>query len=169
MQDLRPVAVVTGASRGARRGIAVALGSHGCKVFVTGRSEKVEDASLPGTIHETAEAVTAAGGQGIAVRVDHGDDEQVRFLFNRVHREAGRLDILVNNACALQWPVENCTQAHHGRRALIGRCIDSPGADLHPAGLWERDARQARCFLSAVAQLGSNTGALVTGRVNVAR
>src|ERR1700730_16586592 len=95
------VAVVTGASRGAGRGIAHALGMHGCTVYVTGRSEKPCDASLPGTIHETAEAVTAAGGRGIAVRVDHGEDEQIQALFERVQRDQGRLDILVNNACAL--------------------------------------------------------------------
>ena len=71
MANSKPVVVVTGASRGAGRGIAIALGSHGCTVYVTGRSEKPGDATLPGTIHETAEAVTAAGGTGIAVRVDH--------------------------------------------------------------------------------------------------
>jgi NAD(P)-dependent dehydrogenase (short-subunit alcohol dehydrogenase family) len=95
------IAVVTGASRGAGRGIAIALGRHGCTVYVTGRSETSGDATLPGTIHETAAAVTAAGGKGIAVRVDHGDDAQVKSLFERVRSEAGRLDILVNNACAL--------------------------------------------------------------------
>ncbi|MDH4042616.1 MAG: SDR family NAD(P)-dependent oxidoreductase [Gammaproteobacteria bacterium] len=96
-----PIAVVTGASRGAGRGIAIALGSHGCTVYVTGRSEKKGDASLPGTIYETAEAVTAAGGRGVAVRVDHGVDAQVQALFEQVGAEQGRLDILVNNACAL--------------------------------------------------------------------
>lgn len=95
-----PVVIVTGASRGAGRGIAIGLGSHGCIVYVTGRSERAGDASFPGTIYETAEAVTAAGGTGIAVRVDHGDDEQVKALFARVEREQGRLDILVNNAFA---------------------------------------------------------------------
>jgi hypothetical protein len=74
----------------------------GCTVYVTGRSEMPGDASLPGTIHETAEAVTAAGGEGIAVRVDHGEDEQIRALFERVRRDQGRLDILVNNVCALR-------------------------------------------------------------------
>lgn len=97
----RPVAVVTGASRGAGRGIAIALGSHGCTVYVTGRSEKVGDHPLPGTIWETADAVTQAGGRGIAVRVDHADDSQVEALFARVSEDEGRLDILVNNACAL--------------------------------------------------------------------
>src|SRR5438270_9004324 len=91
MSDQAPVAVVTGASRGAGRGIAVALGTHGCTVYVTGRSETPGDTSLPGTIHETAAAVTAAGGEGIAVRVDHGHDGQIRELFERVRHEQGRL------------------------------------------------------------------------------
>ncbi|HSI18477.1 MAG TPA: SDR family NAD(P)-dependent oxidoreductase [Sphingomonas sp.] len=101
MPEKRPVAIVTGASRGAGRGIATALGSHGCTVYVTGRSEAQGDATLPGTIHATAAAVTAAGGHGIAVRVDHADDMQVAALFDRVRAEQGRLDILVNNACAI--------------------------------------------------------------------
>lgn len=94
------IVVVTGASRGAGRGIAIALGAHGCTVYVTGRSQVTGDASYPGTIYETAAAVTAAGGKGIAVRVDHGDDTQVKNLFEQVQREQGRLDILVNNAFA---------------------------------------------------------------------
>src|SRR6516164_3692444 len=98
MPQSGPVAVVTGASRGAGRGIAIALGSHGCTVYVTGRSQNEGDASVPGTIYETAEAVTKAGGRGIAVRVDHSDDAQVRALFEQVEREHGRIDILVNNA-----------------------------------------------------------------------
>ncbi|MET0179638.1 MAG: SDR family NAD(P)-dependent oxidoreductase, partial [Novosphingobium sp.] len=98
MPDRNPVAVVTGASRGAGRGIAIALGSHGCTVYVTGRSQKSGDHPLPGTILETAQAVTAAGGNGIAVACDHGSDEQTKMLFDRVRDEQGRLDILVNNA-----------------------------------------------------------------------
>lgn len=96
------VAIVTGASRGAGRGIAVALGSHGCTVYVTGRSEKAGDAPLPGTIYETAEAVSAAGGRGMAIRVDHADDAQVKALFEQVSRDEGQLDILVNNACLIR-------------------------------------------------------------------
>jgi NAD(P)-dependent dehydrogenase (short-subunit alcohol dehydrogenase family) len=102
MTNPSPVVVVTGASRGAGRGIAIGLGAHGCTVYVTGRSEKQGDAPLPGTIYETAEAVTAAGGKGIAVRVDHADDTQVKALFEQVQREQGRLDILVNNACLIR-------------------------------------------------------------------
>ena len=102
MTTAKPVvAIVTGASRGAGRGIAIGLGAHGCTVYVTGRSEKIGDHALPGTIYETAEAVTAAGGKGIAVRCDHGDDAQVVALFEQVKREQGRLDILVNNAAAI--------------------------------------------------------------------
>ena len=96
MGDQR-VAVVTGASRGAGRGIAVALGEHGYTVYVTGRTRQEGEAALPGTIYETAEAVTAAGGKGIAVRVDHASDAETKALFEQVENEQGRLDILVNN------------------------------------------------------------------------
>lgn len=97
MSDQGLVAVVTGASRGAGRGIAIALGQHGATVYVTGRTQKHGQAALPGTIYETAEEVTKAGGKGIAVCVDHGDDAQIKALFEQVEREQGRLDILVNN------------------------------------------------------------------------
>lgn len=99
------VAVVTGASRGAGAGIARALGSHGCTVYVTGRTQNgrtTAASGLSGTIEETAQAVTDAGGSGIAVRVDHGDDEQVKSFFDRVSRERGRIDILVNNAALIR-------------------------------------------------------------------
>lgn len=101
MPSYPTVAVVTGASRGAGRGIAIALGVHGCTVYVTGRSEKAGDHPLPGTIYETAKAVTEAGGTGIAVRCDHSDDAQVKALFDQVMAEQGRIDILVNNAAAV--------------------------------------------------------------------
>lgn len=97
----KPVAIVTGASRGAGRGIAIGLGAHGCTVYVTGRSQQVSDHVLPGTIYETAEAVTAAGGTGIAVKVDHGNDDEVEELFRQVMRDQGKIDILVNNAVAI--------------------------------------------------------------------
>jgi NAD(P)-dependent dehydrogenase (short-subunit alcohol dehydrogenase family) len=102
MSEPRPVVVVTGASRGAGLGIAHALGSHGCTVYVTGRTERGGQSSLAGTIHQTAALVTSAGGNGIAVRVDHSDDEQVKALFDQIHCEQGRLDILVNNAAIIR-------------------------------------------------------------------
>jgi NAD(P)-dependent dehydrogenase (short-subunit alcohol dehydrogenase family) len=96
------VAVVTGASRGAGKGIALALGAEGATVYVTGRTQKEGEAPLPGTIYGTADEVTRAGGKGIAVSCDHADDGQVRQLFNRVKGDqGGRLDILVNNATFL--------------------------------------------------------------------
>jgi dehydrogenase/reductase SDR family member 1 len=93
------VALVTGASRGLGKGIAQALGEAGAIVYVTGRTENVTNATvpLPGTIHETAEIVSQSGGQGIAVRCDHSQDDQVQALFERIKTESGRLDILVNN------------------------------------------------------------------------
>jgi NAD(P)-dependent dehydrogenase (short-subunit alcohol dehydrogenase family) len=92
-------AVVTGASRGVGRGIAVALGAAGATVYVTGRSRRgatTED--LPGSIEETASEVTARGGHGIPVHCDHTADADVEALFARVRAESGRLEILVNNA-----------------------------------------------------------------------
>ena len=94
------VAVVTGASRGAGRGIALALGECGATVYVTGRSVKGQPTTddMPGTIDETAEAVTARGGVGVAARCDHTIDTEVEALFERVKMEQGRLDLLVNCA-----------------------------------------------------------------------
>jgi NAD(P)-dependent dehydrogenase (short-subunit alcohol dehydrogenase family) len=95
------VAVVTGASRGIGRGVAVALGDRGATVYVTGRTAAVGEHELPGTIGETAAEVTRRGGTGISVQTDHADDGQVTALFDRIRVEQGRLDILVNNAFAL--------------------------------------------------------------------
>jgi NAD(P)-dependent dehydrogenase (short-subunit alcohol dehydrogenase family) len=94
------VAVVAGATRGAGRGIAVALGERGATVYCTGRSVRGHLASgpdRPETIDETAERVTAAGGKGIAVRVDHTVEDDVRALCTRVQRDHGQLDVLVND------------------------------------------------------------------------
>lgn len=92
------VAVVTGASRGAGAGLAIGLGRAGATVYVTGRTLEAGQSRFPGSIRETADAITAAGGRGIPVAVDHGDDGQVKALFERVADEQdGKLDILVNN------------------------------------------------------------------------
>jgi NAD(P)-dependent dehydrogenase (short-subunit alcohol dehydrogenase family) len=101
MPQTETVALVTGASRGVGRGVAIALGSHGATVYVTGRTAKAGDHALPGTVYETAEAINAAGGKGIAVQVDHADDAQTKALLERIEREQGHLDILVNNAAAI--------------------------------------------------------------------
>jgi NAD(P)-dependent dehydrogenase (short-subunit alcohol dehydrogenase family) len=95
------IAVVTGASRGAGKGIAVALGAAGATVYVTGRSLSEDDTPWGGSIHQTAQLVTRVGGKGLAVHVDHADDAQVAALFHRIVKDQGRLDILVNNAAKL--------------------------------------------------------------------
>ncbi len=100
MADLKGhVAVVAGATRGAGRGIARGLGEAGATVYCTGRSVRGNPSPYgrPETIEETAEMVTAAGGTGIAVRVDHTIEAEVEALFERVQREQKRLDVLVNS------------------------------------------------------------------------
>src|SRR5213080_5166290 len=94
------VALVTGASRGGGKGIALVLGEEGATVYVTGRSVRGESTTLgrPGTIDDTADELTARGGAGIAIRCDHTDDSQVEALFDRIRSDQGRLDLLVNNA-----------------------------------------------------------------------
>src|SRR5579863_3887311 len=97
------IALVAGATRGAGRGIAVALGEAGATVYCTGRSSRKHILSKrptpgrPETIEETAELVTAAGGHGIAVRVDHTEPTEVRKLVARIKRQHKHLDILVND------------------------------------------------------------------------
>ena len=95
------IVVVTGASRGAGKGIALALGAMGDTVYVTGRSKKEGDAALPGTVFATCEEITQRGGTGIPAIVDHANDDDVKALFEKIKAEHGRIDILVNNAVAL--------------------------------------------------------------------
>lgn len=101
MQSLSgKVALVTGATRGLGKGIALGLGEARATVYVTGRSTSIDRGELPGTIEETAEELTRLGGRGVAVRCDHRVDSEVEAVFALVHREEGRLDVLVNNAFA---------------------------------------------------------------------
>ncbi|MGC6472040.1 MAG: SDR family NAD(P)-dependent oxidoreductase [Parvibaculales bacterium] len=98
------IALVTGASRGAGKGIAIGLAEKGMTVYVTGRSKQTGSAfgwdgtPLPGTVEETVQEINAAGGTGIGVICDHSDDTQVAALFDQIKKDHGRLDILVNNA-----------------------------------------------------------------------
>jgi len=99
------VALVTGASRGIGKGIALVLAEQGATVYITGRTVNEGDYYLPGTVGGTAAECDArgkdSGGRGIAVACDHGDDQAVAALFERIASESGRLDILVNNAFTL--------------------------------------------------------------------
>src|SRR5277367_6383838 len=94
------IAVVAGASRGAGRGIALALGDRGAIVYVAARTSRTGPApadKAPGTIEDTAEQLTARGGKSIAVRADLGDAQQAAALFQRVKKEHGHLDLLANS------------------------------------------------------------------------
>lgn len=119
------VTVVTGASRGAGRAIALVLGAAGATVYATGRSTRTAGTTenLPGTIDETAEGVTARGGTGIPVRIDYTVDAEVKALFDRVRAEQGRLDLLVNNA----WG---------GYERYDGRTFDAPFWE-QPLSRWD--------------------------------
>jgi dehydrogenase/reductase SDR family member 1 len=103
MQTLhQKITVVTGSSRGIGKGIALSLGEAGAVVYVVGRTDAAHPATLPlaGTVEDTAEEVTRAGGKGIAVRCDLRSDSDTEALFERVKAEQGRLDVLVNSAWA---------------------------------------------------------------------
>lgn len=93
------IALVTGATRGAGRGIAIELAAAGATVYCTGRStrEQPSEVNRPETIEETAELIQKAGGKGIAVQVDHLKPNEVQALVERIEREQGRLDILIND------------------------------------------------------------------------
>ncbi|MET9931642.1 MULTISPECIES: SDR family oxidoreductase [unclassified Streptomyces] len=109
------ICLVAGATRGAGRAIAVQLGTAGATVYVTGRTTR-EKASEVGrtteTIEETAELVTAAGGEGVAVPTDHLEPDRVRVLIDRIDRERGRLDVLVNDI----WGGEHLVVAGFGKK-----------------------------------------------------
>ena len=142
------IAVVTGASRGAGRGIAQELGAAGATVYVTGRSTRTQPANsyqqilsmsgmaaMPGTIDDTADEVTRLGGRGIAVRCDHTRESDVQSLFERVQSEHGRLDLLVNNA----W----------GGHETFDGVFDAPFWK-HPLAHWDSMMdRGVRCHLLA--------------------
>ena len=101
MSDLKgQVAVVTGSSRGIGKGIALALAEQGCTVYATGRTLGDGDR----TIDTTARQITEAGGEGHAIRCDHGDDDDIARLFEQIGQEAGRIDILVNNVYKIPSP-----------------------------------------------------------------
>jgi NAD(P)-dependent dehydrogenase (short-subunit alcohol dehydrogenase family) len=146
----RTVALVTGATRGAGRGTAVALGEAGATVYCTGRTtrEQRSESDRPETIEETAEQVTAAGGTGIAVQVDHLDREAVAALVHRIDAEHGRLDVLVNDVWGgdrfIEWNTPVWEQDLATGLRMLHRAVDThlitshaalPLLIRHPGGL----------------------------------
>ena len=134
------VALVAGATRGAGRGIAVELGAAGATVYVTGRSTRAARSPMnrPETIEETAELVTAAGGLGIPVRVDHADAAQVAQLVERIEREQdGRLDVLVNDVWGgdplTEWSVPFWRHSLEKGLALLHQAVDTHIVTSHHA------------------------------------
>ena len=133
------IAVVAGATRGAGRGIARALGEAGATVYCTGRSVRGNPSPYqrPETIEETAAMVTAAGGTGIAVRVDHTVEEEVRALFARIAQEHGSLEVLANciagedpmlGAWTSFWKTDLSRGAEAFRQTLLSRMITAKHA-----------------------------------------
>ncbi len=122
------IALVTGASRGLGKGIALVLAETGATVYLTGRSEREGDGpeGLPGSIQSTAREIEAKGGKAIGLRCDHRDDDQTRQVFDAISERDGRLDILVNNV----WGgYENLT--------IDGRYIDSLPFWQQPIRRWD--------------------------------
>ena len=126
------VAVVTGASRGIGKGIALALGEAGATVYLTGRT--VGDGER--TIDTTARLVTENGGQGHAIQCDHFSDEQIGAVFERVKAEAGKIDLLVNNVYKIPTPPAGLWESRPGvrpgnamaqtsKRTVGGRDVDA--------------------------------------------
>jgi NAD(P)-dependent dehydrogenase (short-subunit alcohol dehydrogenase family) len=130
---------VAGATRGGGRGIAVALGEAGATVYATGRSVRGQPSEYdrPETIEETAELVTAAGGRGIAVQVDHLESDQVRALVARIDAEQGRLDVLVNDVWGgeylVDWNTPVWEHSLEGGLRLLRLAIDTHLITSHHA------------------------------------
>ncbi|HKA03710.1 MAG TPA: SDR family oxidoreductase [Acidimicrobiales bacterium] len=130
------VALVAGATRAAGRGIAVELGAAGATVYGTGRTTAAEPSEMnrPETIEETAALVDAAGGQGIAVQVDHLVPEQVGALVDRVAAEQGRLDILVNDiwgATTMEWDKTVWESSLDDGLRTLRRAVDAHAITCH--------------------------------------
>ncbi len=128
------VVLVTGASRGIGRGVALALAAPGTTIYITGRTTKTGTGPLPGTIHDAAAEVTRRGANGVAVACDHADDAAVAALFARIQRDSGRLDLLVNNATAL--PDELVMPGGFWEKPLSMQAILDVGFRSHYVASW---------------------------------
>lgn len=169
--DKSRIILVTGASRGAGKGIALALAQPGSVIYVTGRSRQEGDSALPGTVFETAKQINARGGTGVPVVVDHADDGQVRALMEKIRAEQGRLDILVNNACAIPdglvekkpfWEkglqqldiMDVGMRSHYVTSYYAAPLLLRHSADEHPALVVHTSSAGGRCYMHGPAYGG---------------
>lgn len=158
------VALVTGASRGIGKGIALVLAEQGAIVFVTGRTVREGDYYLPGTVGGTAaecdERGKESGGRGIAIACDHGDDGDVAALFEAIEREAGRLDILVNNATQL--PDDLLEPLPFWEKPLSNLEMWRVGARSYYTASWHAAKMMARQKSGLIVMISGYTGVTYT-------
>ena len=128
------VMLITGASRGIGRGVAVALAAAGSTVYFTGRTIRAGLAPLPGTLHETAAEIERRGGKAVPVACDHRDDGQVQELFARIARDSGRLDLLVNNVTVI--PDELVLPGGFWEKPLAMQALLDVGLRSHYVASW---------------------------------
>ena len=145
---LGKVALVAGATRGAGRAIAVELARAGALVYATGRSSRVggpSEIGRPETIEETGELIAAAGGDGVALRVDHLDPGQVRELTERIDADHGRLDVLINDIFGGDRYAQFGTKVWEHDLPGGLRMIRM-GIDTHLYGFTDTDGTQPDCW-----------------------
>jgi NAD(P)-dependent dehydrogenase (short-subunit alcohol dehydrogenase family) len=147
------VVLVTGASRGIGRGVAVALAAAGTTVYFTGRTTRTGTAALPGTIHETAAEVERRGGKAVAVACDHHDDAQVEALFERIARESGRLDLLVNNVTLI--PDELVLPGGFWEKPLAMQALLDVGFRSHYVASWHAARIMVRQSVGLIVMVSS--------------
>lgn len=150
------VVLVTGASRGIGRGIALALAAPGTTVYLTGRTTRAGAAPLPGSLPETAAEVERRGGRSVGLQCDHRDDAQVAGVFQRIAAEEGRLDLLVNNATAI--PDELVLPGGFWEKPLAMQALLDTGLRSHYVASWH-GARMMVAQRSGLIAMISSPGA----------
>jgi NAD(P)-dependent dehydrogenase (short-subunit alcohol dehydrogenase family) len=145
--------VVTGASRGIGRGIAIALAAPGRTIYISGRTTQAGTHPLPGTIAQTAAEVERRGGRGIGVACDHTDDSQVAALFERIGRETGRVDLLVNNATLI--PDELVLPGGFWEKPLAMQRLLDVGLRSHYVASWHAAQFMVRQRAGLIAMVSS--------------
>ena len=148
------VALVAGATRGAGRGVAVELGAAGATVYCTGRSVRGNTTGRPETVDETAELVTQAGGQGIAVRVDHTKPDEVEALIDRIDKDHnGQLDVVVNDIWGgdelTQWSVPFWAHDLENGLTMLERAVNTHIITSHHAAPLLVERGQGVIFVAA--------------------